>query len=121
MKLLLTYTVFVAAVQSATFAAANDELIQQGKDVYDSYCSQCHDENTVPDGRELAGPRALRYKYQGRMSPYIDRRADLADFKILEGYIRNGVFSMPPFRKTEVSDDDIAAIAAYIAENSAKK
>ncbi len=30
-------------------------------------------------------------------------------------FVRNGVSIMPPFRKTEISDADLAALAAYLA------
>jgi mono/diheme cytochrome c family protein len=30
-------------------------------------------------------------------------------------FVRSGVSVMPPFRKTEISDADLAALAAYLA------
>ena len=33
-------------------------------------------------------------------------------------FVRRGTWSMPPFRKTEITDDEIEAVAAYLAESS---
>jgi len=34
---------------------------------------------------------------------------------ITQTFVRTGVSVMPPFRKTEISDADLAALAAYLA------
>jgi mono/diheme cytochrome c family protein len=120
MRIMVVISVCIGMTGAHAVVLGDDDLVQRGKDVYDHYCSQCHDRNTVPGSDMLAGPQALSVKYEGRLSPYIDEREDLADVEALSGYIRNGAVSMPPFRKTEVSDDEIIAIAAYIAENSSK-
>ena len=42
------------------------------------------------------------------------RRTDLAP-TITQTFVRTGVSVMPPFRKTEIGDADLAALAAYLA------
>ena len=66
----------------------------------------------------LPGVQSLSLKYGGSVSPYIEERRDLANAEVLKLLLREGAGSMPPFRKTEVSDEDIAAIAAYLAQTS---
>jgi len=47
----------------------------------------------------------------------LEQRTDLPE-AALKVYLRKGSWSMPPFRKTELSDADIANIAAYLASTS---
>jgi mono/diheme cytochrome c family protein len=46
-------------------------------------------------------------------------RTDLAP-EVVARFVRTGVLSMPPFRKTEVTDAELAAVAAYVAQNYKK-
>ena len=43
----------------------------------------------------------------------LEQRTDLTP-KMIETAVRNGVYFMPRFRKTEISDADLAAIIAYL-------
>jgi mono/diheme cytochrome c family protein len=54
------------------------------------------------DGAALPKPAAL------------EERTDLVP-KRTRAFVRNGVSVMPPFRKTEISDADLAALTAYLA------
>jgi hypothetical protein len=58
---------------------------------------------------------ALRIKYQGKMPALLTQRTDLTP-AVLKTFVRNGTFSIPPFRKTEISDVQIGEINAYLAE-----
>lgn len=71
-------------------------------------CSVCHG-----TGPAKPGTRALRTKYQGKLPALLEQRTDLTPVYI-KYIVRHGVSVMPPFRKTEVSDQDIDAIAAYL-------
>ncbi len=80
----------------------------------------CH--APVPEGSALAsraGVQQLQLKYDGSLSPYITQRPDLANAAVLQTFLRDGVGSMPPFRRTEISDDDIEALVAYFRDTSA--
>jgi mono/diheme cytochrome c family protein len=35
-------------------------------------------------------------------------------------FVRTGVMSMPPFRKTEISDAELTALSAYIAQANSR-
>ena len=79
-----------------------------GEAAYRRYCWACHG-----DGPDRPGTDALRAKYQGAVPARLDERTDLnADFVIYT--VRNGVSVMPAARKTEISDDELKAIAAYL-------
>jgi mono/diheme cytochrome c family protein len=59
-------------------------------------------------------------KYRGEKPGLLEERTDLPA-ELVKAFVRNGVASMPPFRKTEVSDEDIAAIAAYLADAARRR
>jgi mono/diheme cytochrome c family protein len=61
----------------------------------------------------LPGTHALSLKYKGSKPALLEQRSDLS-YELIKTFVRNGVASMPPFRKTEVTDDDLKAIAAYL-------
>lgn len=107
------------ALTAAGAQEPDDAAAERGAAVYRTVCAHCHD--PLPEGgaiEMLPGPESLSLKYRGVLSPYITERPDLASFEVLRMFLRNGSGSMPPFRRTEISDDDIAAIAAYFARTS---
>ncbi|GEM_PF-5675925 len=72
-------------------------------------CSVCHG-----SGPAKPGTRALRAKYGGKLPALLEQRTDLAAAYV-RYVVRHGVSVMPPFRKTELSDADLDAIAAYLS------
>jgi mono/diheme cytochrome c family protein len=115
----LVFTAIVAAelfgVMSAAAADEDSKLsIAAGKIVFERVCAPCHGKGAGTDGaRMLPGSAALATRYQGKLSPYLEDRSDLtAD--ALKVFIRRGIGAMPMFRKTEISDSEIEAVAAYL-------
>lgn len=93
--------------------AQNEVMVNQGKEVFDHNCRPCHGSGLGDDGAPmLPGTHALHLKYRGELPALLEERVDLSA-ATLRGFIRNGVASMPPFRKTEVTDNDIDALAAF--------
>ncbi len=79
---------------------------------YQKYCSACH--AAGPEKRP--GYEALRAKYGDKEPPALSDRTDLtAD--LVKTMVRTGISVMPFFRKTEISDADLDAIAAYLTRN----
>jgi len=105
------------AATCATSAAAQDSApIARGKEVFAHYCAPCHGDGPGDDGAPmLPGTHALTLKYGGEKPGLLEQRADLPA-EIIKAFVRTGVASMPPFRKTEVTDEDLEAIAAYLAD-----
>jgi (+)-pinoresinol hydroxylase len=81
---------------------------------YQDYCSMCHGE-----GPGRPGTMALQAKYKGAEPALLAERTDLAP-ELIKMYVRNGISVMPIFRKTEISDADLNAIAAYLTRNNKK-
>lgn len=114
--------VALAALSFATAASAQDAArIAHGKETFAHYCAPCHGAGRGDDGAPmLPGTHALTLKYRGTKPGLLEERADLPA-ELIKAFVRGGVASMPPFRKTEVTDADIEAIAAYLADSAARK
>ena len=98
---------------------AGNSSLDHGKQVYDYWCLPCHGEGLgLPGFAELPGTQQLRIKYRDTaISPLLTERRDLVpDF--VKVIVRQGVSFMPQFRKTEISDADLDALAAYLARNN---
>ena len=93
------------AGQSAASAA-------RGKAVFDEWCAGCH-----ARGPRMPGTQALQALYKGSKPAALEDRTDLVP-KLTETFVRKGVSVMPPFRKTEISDAQLADLAAYLAPKS---
>lgn len=105
----------VPAIARAAAPPADPTAIAQGKILFTQHCAPCHAADRGDFGREmLPGTAALHVKYQGKVPALIEQRTDLTP-ELIRIYVRKGTWSMPPFRKTELSDADIDRISAYIA------
>jgi len=94
-------------------------IAAQGRDAFERSCAQCHGKGPS-EGRVplLAGTYALSLKYRnGELPAALEDRKDLTP-ELLESVVRYGIYSMPPLRKTEVSDQELKAIAAYLKVSS---
>ena len=111
----------VAGLQLSGVAAfaQNAGAVAAGKSVFQLRCAPCHgaDRGGDPSHGMLPGTDALRIKYQGKLPALLEQRTDLTG-PALKVFVRRGTWSMPPFRKTEISDADIDNIAAYLAVTS---
>jgi len=83
-----------------------------GEPVYRKWCAPCHD-----PGIEHPGTLALSAKYAGVKSPVLLEWTDLRP-EITQAFVRTGISVMPFFRKTEISDAELDALAAYLARNT---
>ena len=88
-------------------------LIEKGRLAYEYWCATCH-------AAGMPGTTALAAKYKdGSRSPVLRERVDLTP-QLLRFVVRNGASVMPFFRKTEVSERDLAAITAYLIGRGAR-
>ena len=84
--------------------------VERGAAVFNNWCSACHSK----DIKNAPGTRSLQFKYQGKLPAALEDRRDLpADSARF--FVRKGVAMMPFFRKTEISDADLDALAAYLS------
>jgi mono/diheme cytochrome c family protein len=76
--------------------------------LFQTSCAVCHG-----SGPGKPGTRALAAKYKGATPALLEERTDL-DPAYIKQVVRQGLYVMPFFRKTELSDSDLNAIAAYL-------
>src|SRR5689334_2512491 len=86
-----------------------------GHAVYEHWCAPCH-----APGPGHPGTQSLQFKYGGKTPAVLLDRSDLSP-QAVSAFVRQGVLLMAPFRKTEVSDADLAALSAYVAKNFRSK
>jgi mono/diheme cytochrome c family protein len=111
----LAVTSLLMAANAGVALAQEKPAVEKGRTVFAHYCAPCHASGRGADGAPmLPGTHALQLKYKGTKPALLEQRTDLS-FELIKTFVRNGVASMPPFRKTEVTDDDLKAISAYLA------
>jgi len=94
--------------------------LEQGRHLYKYWCATCHGAGVGAEGRlQLPGTAALQQKYQGELPALLEERTDLTP-EVVSAFVRNGISVMPFFRKTEISDDELKAIEAYLTRPSGK-
>ena len=100
------------AAQSAfvghTSARAAEPRQPAAATIYGKWCADCH---TRESG---SGTVALQRKYQGRVPAVLEQRSDLHP-EYVKLVVRRGISFMPSFRKTEISDAELALLSAYLA------
>ena len=116
----MRHHLFAALAGLAVFALAGaaqaQDLVAVGKAKFAYTCAPCHAAGPGDDGKPLLpGTQQLQWKYKGEKPALLEQRTDLPP-EILKTFVRRGAWSMPAFRKTEVTDAEITAIAAYLAQ-----
>ena len=85
---------------------------QQGQKLYRSTCFYCHSE-------KVWGTLAIERR-RGATDALLEKRTDLVP-AFVKSVVRNGLGSMPPYRRTELTDTDVDAIIAYLTRANATK
>ncbi len=105
------------AQTAARVPAAAPHLVKAdlpGRAIFEHQCAPCHAAGPGDDGAPmLPGTMALAMRYQGELPGELELRDDL-DGDTIRLFVRNGIGAMPMFRKSELSDADIDAVAAYL-------
>lgn len=111
----LTLLMAVAGGCSAQDAEASQTNVSTkasgspGKQVFDRWCAACH-----ASGPRYPGTASLAVKYGKDMPAALEDREDLTP-EVVAVFVRQGVSIMPPFRKTEITDAELAALGAYLS------
>jgi mono/diheme cytochrome c family protein len=118
MSRLLNPWLIGAALLAATTAFGADAPgnVDRGKAAFDRNCVACHGAGTI-GGRLLPGTASLQAKYRGKEPAPLEQRTDLTAAYVM-AVIRHGDEGMPFFRPTEVSNQDLRDIAAYLTRNN---
>ena len=89
-------------------SAQNAPDVERGRRVYNYWCTPCH-----APGPGHPGTESLEVKYSGSRPAVLEERTDLT-VPSVKTFVRQGVLSMPPFRKTEITDAELDDLAAYL-------
>lgn len=98
-----------AALILCAFSSTAESQTPSGKAVFDRWCAPCH-----AAGPQYPGTIALQALYKGSKPAPLEERTDLTP-EVVKQFVRKGVSVMPFFRKTEISDAELEALAAYLA------
>jgi mono/diheme cytochrome c family protein len=106
--------IVLMAVTAALVArsAAAQTPADRGKQVYEKWCTPCHG---AGDGKP--GTISAQALYKGSKPAVLADRTDLTAAGIKTA-VRSGVYIMPRFRKTEVTDTELDGIIAYLTRTS---
>jgi mono/diheme cytochrome c family protein len=106
----LRFSIVLAALGGFACTPARAAAPAPGASIYDKWCSDCH--------RTAAGPgsRALERRYRGAVPAILEQR-DNVNPELVKLVVRRGMSFMPSFRKTEISDAELAMVAGYLARS----
>ena len=112
LRLPLLFAGFVALTSTAQAAEPAAKAAEpSGQSVYEYWCATCH-----APGPGHPGTQSLQLKYGGKTPAVLLERTDLSP-QAVAVFVRQGVLLMAPFRKTEISGAELAALTAYVAQN----
>src|SRR5580698_3773826 len=92
--------------------AEDPQTFAAGRAVYTKWCAPCHD-----PGVTHPGTNALTVKYKGVKSGVLLEWKDLTPVTV-KFLVRHGISVMPQFRKTEISDRELDALAEFLSRNT---
>lgn len=124
------HPVYVSSIGGVIPASDLPGEAGKGYLVYQQWCSGCHAPEFKPakdeskEGGELPvtsrlalGTNLLQQRYKGSVPAALEERTDLTP-EVVSYFVRHGINAMPAFRKTEISDEDVKALAAYLTRNN---
>lgn len=115
---LVAVTFFCAAV--AASRTKHTEQIEAGRQVFERECASCHGPGIGNPGNSYKpGTDALRVKYEGSVPMLLTERTDLTP-EMVAYFVRNGISVMPPFRKTEINDQQLAALGVFLTRKTVR-
>lgn len=112
MKCIIGLSAMVLAVAVPAMADEVTPELAAGREVYLNWCAPCH-----APGITHPGTHALMTKYQGVKSGVLLEWKDLSASTV-KYTVRHGISVMPHFRKTEISDAELDALARYLSRNT---
>lgn len=91
--------------------AASPAPTPDGAKIFQKWCAPCH-----APGNTHPGTQALTAKYAGEKSGVLTEWTDLTP-EVVHFVVRHGISVMPQFRKTEISDAELDALANWLSKH----
>jgi mono/diheme cytochrome c family protein len=112
-RITLAALAFAGLTLSGSAPAADpSDAHTAGRAVYTKWCAPCHDPGVIHPGTN-----ALTVKYQGVKPGVLLEWRDLQPDTV-RYVVRHGISVMPQFRKTEISDAELDALAKFLSRNT---
>jgi mono/diheme cytochrome c family protein len=112
-RLTLAFSVTATGLAFAQAGGADVSKMERGQAVYQYWCGPCHSEGR---GNPGTGALAVKYKNQPGVPAVLADRTNLTPESV-KFFVRRGVSVMPPFRKTEITDAELDALAVFLTRN----
>jgi mono/diheme cytochrome c family protein len=110
LALLASLATAQVALSAEPAGAASGGAQNVGQLTYEKWCAPCH-----APGPQHPGTQALDALYKGSKPGALIQRTDLTP-PIVKQFVRMGVSVMPFFRKTEISDAELDALAVFLSK-----
>src|SRR3984885_12153625 len=110
-RMALFVVLLVALTWGAQAKSPGQPPAVSAKAVYEHWCAPCH-----APGPGHPGTQSLQFKYGGKLAAALLAGTALSP-QAVSLFVRHGVLLMAPFRKTEITDAELSALAAYVAQN----
>lgn len=117
MRLIATVSVLaLGALAFATHAGAQDDAPapRSGEDLYRQWCAGCHDAGP-------GHPATMRMEGDFGADNSVLREMQAVNRPLIHLAVRRGFAMMPPFRPTEIDDEELERIADYILEEESAR
>lgn len=101
----VTMAFLVVLLQQSAGAQAEET----GRGVFERHCIHCHG-----PGEDMAGTQQLALT-RGEDKALLTERDDLAP-EYIEYVVRHGLKAMPPFVPSDLTEDDLKALTAYLSD-----
>ena len=115
-KLISIFIMQLSLISVQSFANESNDLTDQqlaGKKVFEHWCTPCHGQGD----KGHPGTAALTVLYKGNLPGELEDRTNLNNESI-EHFVRKGITIMPPFRITEITEEDLAVLQQYLTRNN---
>lgn len=107
-----------ASIGTAKEKRAASDPVALGRQLFDYNCSSCHGRGIGNPGQPFRpGTASLAVKYGKEKPALLEERTDLTP-DLVTYFVRNGTSIMAPYRKTEISDAQLAALGGYLSRNN---
>ena len=105
--LLSAAALMVGVVFLPLSGSADDRDEDAGKALYERWCTPCHSEDPHAPGTQRLMKRSPD------VEPVLNRRPGLSA-EFVRVFVRGGAGVMPSFRRTEISEDELDQLIAYL-------
>jgi len=99
-----------AAAAESSLAAESPPGADSGEALYAKHCAPCH-----APGPNHPGTQALALKYGDKQPAVLLERTNLPP-NFIRSAVRKGINAMPPYRLTEISQEELEALVTFITQ-----